>query len=969
MSSPEPPDYYQIPREETGVNVRPSGTQEDFGEPPFGDLFTEQVPTILGEIRQFFVDWPAHIKAGIDTGIDWLQTVANLQLEWLRTLLHKIVDTTAEVFDVSSWVAFLDTAITSAANLVADSFATVFDWVASLAHGAVRFVEHSCNLDLTWIHDLIDQASDWSTSHVDLTSQDAFVDGVTDGGTTTNPLMGILFGPLFRIMHAGQTFGSDVWHAITVFGDSPGEPDAWSTMVAAITDAWNVMLDEILAAVGSTKTHADFVNPATATEAALRNNPLTGWLFGSTYGGGTWLNTAIHAITDPINDFFGDVRKFINQMIQSWHRGYFDANWQWVWSLDTPASQLPGSDPVMVPGSNDGSGDAISSQYDSSIPPPPTGLLAVPIPFTVADFPAGKITYAIAAVKNGIEGPATKVSVRIDTLFPPNCTGQVNLAWDPMPGYTFKIYREVDDTYQATDWRLIASPANAGTLLVPVQDKTIRSSGVTAHPKTDAELAAQIVTTVESTAATAQSTASSAASTASAAQSTANAASTTAGNAQTAASAAQSAANTANSNANTAIANNQALANVVTRGAQGSLDGDANNVMVEAAVADLRGSLSDLQSQMDQLQAGQGGPAGGVKFTGSSMGWQPGGSTNWLMIGNGSPVQRASQAYGWTKTGAGKYIHGIWKPNKLTSPQQSATMVFQTAPAYPNGYDPMTYGGSNRIIIRAKADGSQFPFVQIWQNKARFGYWSGGVATLVGSAFSVDGTASGGFVFRQKDGNNPYKFELVQGTRVVATYTYTAAQAPYGPDYMSVGMGMVSGSGLLGDEFAPGDINQFSAKDAGAGVGLIADGVGGTMRRLSTAGYTIGPNQVITVAAPFYDEVDWISAGIHPLLTGSNAGFTVDDGGLFVCFAGFYKPSYNTSVGSATFYSGVPGAADLYAWQDAGTTGSYMNGVGIVHVNPGEAIMPAPINYSASNIQVVGEVTGKATFFSIAKVG
>lgn len=336
MTEPEPPevpDYYLIPREETGVNVRPSGTQEDFGEPPFGDLFTEQIPTILGEIRQFFVDWPAHIKAGIDTGIDWLQAVADLELEWLRTLLHKIVDTTAEVFDVSSWVAFLDTAITSAANLVADSFATVFDWIASLLHGAVRFAEHSCNLDLTWLHSVIDDLLDWSTTNVDLTSRGDFIDGINDGGF-------------------------------------------WSNIVD--------------------------------------------WMLG---GSGSWLDDAIHTITDPINDFFGDVRKFINQMIQSWHRGYFDTNWQWVWSFNTPASQLPGgSDPVIVPGSNDGNGDAISSQYDSSIPPPPTGLVAVPIPFTVADFPAGKITYAIAAVKDGIEGPATKVSVRIDTLFPPNCT-------------------------------------------------------------------------------------------------------------------------------------------------------------------------------------------------------------------------------------------------------------------------------------------------------------------------------------------------------------------------------------------------------------------------------------------------------------------------------------------------------------------------------------------------------------------
>lgn len=840
---------------------------------------------------------------------------------------------------------------------------------APTASGAWSTLMSAINGAWNTFVDAILQAWGSTKTHADFASPGT----ATTAALKNNEWFGWLFEmvdtwlqPVLRVGKAVTDFGDALWHAVTAYAANPLASGAWPALVNALNDAWNGAVDAILNAWGSSKTHADFASPAEATEKVIKNNPVTGWLFGDTFEGGSWLDNALA----PITNFFDSIRKYINQMVEPLHWGYFDTNWAWVPALTTPDTQLPGDGPVMTPGSNDGDGGGIAPGADTSIPSAPKNVSAIPWwDITNPNFPAGNITYAIAAVKSGVEGPATQVKTYVGTLFPPNSSTHVDLRWDAVSGASsYRVYRKANGYSTTTPWRLVASPTSAGTLLSPVVDKTARTGGTVAAPKTDAELAAQIVTTVQSTAATAQSTASSAASTASAAQSTANAASTTAGNAQTAASAAQSAANTANSNANTAIANNQALANVVTRGAQGSLDGDANNVMVEAAVADLRGSLSDLQSQMYQLQAGQGGPAGGVKFTGSSMGWQPGGSTNWLMIGNGSPVQRASQAYGWTKTGAGKYVHGIWKPKKLTSAQQSATMVFQTAPAYPSGFDPKTYGGSNLIIIRAKADGSHFPFVQIWQNKAQFGYWDGS-RHLVGSAFSVSGTATGGFVFRQVDGNNPYKFELLQGSSIVATYTYTSSQAPYGPDYLSVGMGMMSGSGILGGEFAPGDINQFSAKDAGAGVDLIADGVGGTMRRLSTAGYTIGPNQVITVAAPFYDEVDWISAGIHPLLTGSNAGFTVDDGGLFVCFAGFYKPSYNTSVGSATFYSGVPGAADLYAWQDAGTTGSYMNGVGIVHVNPGEAIMPAPINYSASNIQVVGEVTGKATFFSIAKVG
>lgn len=186
MSTPDLPDYYQIPRAEVGINVRPSGTQEGYGEPPFGDLFTEQIPTVLAQIRDYFVDWPAHIKATLDVGIDWLQQVVGLNLDWAKTLVHKIVDIIAPRFDVSSWTAFMDTAIASSADLVGQSFPTVFDWVASLFDGFVSFLESSCNLDLTWLHDLVTQARDWSAQHVDLTSKINFVDGVNAGGFWAN---------------------------------------------------------------------------------------------------------------------------------------------------------------------------------------------------------------------------------------------------------------------------------------------------------------------------------------------------------------------------------------------------------------------------------------------------------------------------------------------------------------------------------------------------------------------------------------------------------------------------------------------------------------------------------------------------------------------------------------------------------------------------------------------------------------
>ncbi|MEB3021318.1 hypothetical protein [[Mycobacterium] crassicus] len=340
MTSPEPPDWYQIPREETGINARPPGDMSGTGQPPFNDLFTEQIGKVLAEIRQFFADWPAQIKAMIDTGIDWLQTVVGLELEWLRTLSHNVVDTVAAVFDVSSWVAFLDTAITSAANLVNQAFDTVFDWISSLLLGAVSFVESSCNLDLTWLRNLIGTATSWSKTNVDLTSQADFVDGVTNGGTTTNSLMGILFGPLFRIMHAGEVFGDTTWHAITTFTGSPS-PAAWTAMVNAITASWNTFVDAVLSAWGSSKTHVDFPNPAEATEKALQNNPVTGWLFG-----GSGFGTALKKFSDALWDYLLGGNRYDGVTRTAWSKpagAQLETAWRALWAQITgqPATSAP----------------------------------------------------------------------------------------------------------------------------------------------------------------------------------------------------------------------------------------------------------------------------------------------------------------------------------------------------------------------------------------------------------------------------------------------------------------------------------------------------------------------------------------------------------------------------------------------------------------------------------------------------
>ena len=394
-----------------------------------------------------------------------------------------------------------------------DLWTAITDWLADMSAWSA-FVSAS---DAAWT--VFVQKVKRALRHADA---DSYVppstSGIISSALKNNPWFGWLFAmvddwlePVLKIGKAVTDFGDACWAAVTAFVADVSAPDAWQTMVSTITTAWDLFIRAVFVSWGATEAEAEtkaqaVPNPADATEAAIKNNPVTGWLFGSTFEGGDWLDTAIHAITDPIGDFFDQVRKYINQMIEGLHWGYFDTNWAWVPSLTTPTTEIPGSgDAVMTPGRNDDDAPGISSQADASIPAAPTGLVAVPWwDLTVSNFPAGTITYAIAAVDNGVEGPATKVSAFAGTLIPPNTNGRVDLAWGAVSGATYKIYRKVDSTYTtALDWRLIASPSAAGTLLSPFQDKVARTGGTVAHPKTDAELAAQIVTNVKSTADTA----------------------------------------------------------------------------------------------------------------------------------------------------------------------------------------------------------------------------------------------------------------------------------------------------------------------------------------------------------------------------------------------------------------------------------------------------------------------------------
>ena len=460
------------------------------GDPAFAGSAKDKLPfsSALWDsmVSRLSAAWTALLDAindAIDGEVRYLASLAditrNLLIEnpvfgWLFKIGYAVTDYLTEVFDAISDWAF-------------GGFTTAL-W---------NTMQTRMNAAWTVMTDAIGDALD-KTFTRNKSPNDLISDALK-----SNPWFGWLFTmvdswlqPVLTVGKAVTDFGDAVWHAITVFAANAASPTAWSTLTSAITNAWNTMVDAILDAWGSNKTHADFANPASATEAALKNNPVTGWLWGNSFDGGNWLNDSIHAITDPINSFFDSVRRFINQMVQPLHWGYFDSNWAWKASTSTPLTALPGGGgQLLTPGVSSDSG-GMSWQADSTIPPAPTGVSAIPWwDLSVSGFPAGNVTYGISAVKGGKEGPAALVSVFVGTLSPPNVNGRVDLSWSAVSGAdSYRVYRQVDATYSTTDWRLVASPLQAYSLLSPLSDKTARSGGTVAHPKTDAELSGQIVT-------------------------------------------------------------------------------------------------------------------------------------------------------------------------------------------------------------------------------------------------------------------------------------------------------------------------------------------------------------------------------------------------------------------------------------------------------------------------------------------
>lgn len=436
----------------------------------------------------------SRLSAAWTTLLDAINDAIDGEVKYLSSLADIIRNLLVEN-PVFGWLFKIGYAVT---DYLTETFDAIADWAfGGFTTALWNSMQTRMNAAWTVMTDAIGDALD-KTFTRNKSPNDLISDALK-----SNPWFGWLFTmvdswlqPVLTVGKAVTDFGDAVWHAITVFAANAASPTAWSTLTSAITNAWNTMVDAILDAWGSNKTHADFANPASATEAALKNNPVTGWLWGNSFDGGNWLNDSIHAITDPINSFFDSVRRFINQMVQPLHWGYFDSNWAWKASTSTPLTALPGGGgQLLTPGVSSDSG-GMSWQADSTIPPAPTGVSAIPWwDLSVSGFPAGNVTYGISAVKGGKEGPAALVSVFVGTLSPPNVNGRVDLSWSAVSGAdSYRVYRQVDATYSTTDWRLVASPLQAYSLLSPLSDKTARSGGTVAHPKTDAELSGQIVT-------------------------------------------------------------------------------------------------------------------------------------------------------------------------------------------------------------------------------------------------------------------------------------------------------------------------------------------------------------------------------------------------------------------------------------------------------------------------------------------
>lgn len=415
--------------------------------------------------------------------------------------------------------------------------------------------------------------------------------------------------------------------------------------------------------------------------------------------------------------------------------------------------------------------------------------------------------------------------------------------------------------------------------------------------------------------------------------------------------------------------NHQSLMDAVTTGATGTETVENTPGDTAKAVAALRSSVADLRAAVDNLQNEAIVPSGGVRFVASSNGWDSGGGGNWNITGTGSPAFTVNRAYYMVSQTGNRYLYACYV-TPLSSNQHSVTLTFNAAPGNPNGFsDASLYGGSNLAILRATATLDRFACARIWKNRIQFGYYQGGTLNLVGTKYTLNGNIGPGVsvVVSCPNESNPYYFEARIAGQLVASHTFTAAQAPYGTNYRRIGQGMLIGVGILGDLFMPGQIQAVSAADLNVGPGFIKGGIGGVMRRYSDVAYNQQASFVSTVPENYFESLDSISPGITKLTGGGAAGFVVEHAGLYLAEAGFFIPTGANYYG-ATFYSGPFGVGGtIHSFNTYFT--QFARGTAILVANDGDVIKPAASNGTNAIANMTGTADGRNAFFSIARVG
>lgn len=412
----------------------------------------------------------------------------------------------------------------------------------------------------------------------------------------------------------------------------------------------------------------------------------------------------------------------------------------------------------------------------------------------------------------------------------------------------------------------------------------------------------------------------------------------------------------------------QALTDAVTTGATGNESAQNTPADTAEAVSALRTSVADIRAALDDLQNEAQTPTGGVRFAASNNGWDNG-TGLWTVTGTGTPAFTPSRAYTMVRQTGNRYIYATYG-TVLSSDQQTVSLTFNASPGNPNGFsDSSQYGGSNLAILRSNAAMTQFVFARIWQNRIRFGYYQSGTLTMVGSTQALPGNIGPGVsvVVRCPNQASPYYFEARIAGNLIASWTFTAAQAPYGANYRRIGQGMMIGTGILGDLFMPGLVQQVSAADMNVGPGFIKGGIGGVMRRYSDAAFNQQASFVSTVPENYFEVLEAVSPGVTKLTGGGAAGFIVEKAGLYLAEAGFFVPGGANYYG-ATFYTGAFGqSGTIHSYNTYFT--QFARGMAVIVANDGDVIKPAATNGTTAVANMTGTSDGRNAFFSIARIG